>query len=378
MPNRRSPRVIRNTGARFAAVLLAAGLAAACGGSPTSSDAGQSAQGPTDAEKVYAQLGNLPDSKQHAALVKQATDEGALTVYTSMDPDVAETVVGAFEDAYDIDVSLYRSDSETVIQRVLQEQEAGFYGNDVVETDMAEMLNMDKEGLMSPLQGPARDGVVDVGKFDNWTATRFNVFEPSWNTKLVKPSEAPTSWEDLADPKWNGKLSMELEDYDWYGTLHDYFVSQGMTDEQADKIFEEMADGAKIVKGHTTQGELLSAGQFSLVASNYSYITETNAAEGAPVDDQPYVEPAIPRANGIGLMKHAQHPAAAMLFADWLLTDGQKVMVKLGLTPSMASMHPFQGENVVPVDSDKLLKEGDKWSKEYEQIVEHGKEVDTD
>jgi len=372
--------VIANTRARVVGAMLAAGLAAsACGGSPTSSGGSQAAQGPTEAEKVYAQLEKLPASKQHAALVKQANEEGALTIYTSMTSDVADEVIGEFEDAYDdLDVSVYRSDSETVLQRILQEQKAQFYGNDIVETDEVEMLALDQQGMMSPFRGPARDGVSDLGKFDTWTASRFNLFEPSWNTNLVKPGEQPTSWEDLADPKWDGKLSMELEDYDWYGTLHDYFVSQGMTDQQADEIFEKMADGAKIVKGHTVQGELLSAGQFSVVASDYSYITETLKRDGSPVEYQPMVEPIIARPNGVGMMRTAEHPAAAMLFVDWLLTDGQKVMADLGLNPVLTSMHPFGDDKVVAVDSDKLLKEGTKWSKEYEQIVEQGKIVETD
>jgi iron(III) transport system substrate-binding protein len=372
--------VIPNTRARWAAALLAAGLAAtACGGSPTSSGGSQAAQGPTEAEKVYADLLKLPASERHAALVKAANEEGAVTIYTSMTSDVADEVIGEFEDTYDdLDVSVYRADSETVLQRVLQEQKAGFYGNDVVESNATEMIAMEQEGLMSPYRGPARDAVSDIAKFDTWTGVRFNLFEPSWNTNLVKPGDQPTSWEDLADPKWNGKMSMELEDYDWYGTLHDYFTSQGMTDEEADKVFQEMADGAKIVKGHTVQGELLSAGQFSMVASNYSYITETLKRDGAPVDYQPMVEPVIARPNGIGLMKTAEHPAAAILFTDWILTDGQQVMADLGLTPSVESMDPFGDANVIPVNTDKLLNQGDQWSKEYEQVVEQGKEIETE
>jgi iron(III) transport system substrate-binding protein len=372
--------IANTTRARLGAALLAAGLAAtACGGSPTSSGGTQAAQGPTEAEKVYADLLKIPASKRHAALVKQANEEGAITIYTSMTSEVTDEVIGAFEDTYDdLDVSVYRADSETVLQRVLQEQKAGFYGNDVVESNATEMIALEQEGLMSPYRGPARQAVSDLAQFDTWTGVRFNLFAPSWNTNLVKPGEQPTSWQDLADPKWDGKLSMELEDYDWYGTLHDYFVSQGMTEQEADQVFQRMADGAKVVKGHTVQGELLSAGQFPLVASNYSYITETLKRDGAPVDYKPMVEPVIARPNGIGLMKTAEHPAAAILFTDWMLTDGQKVMADLGLTPSVERMDPFGNADVVPVNTDKLASQGDEWSKEYEQVVQQGTEIETE
>jgi len=370
---------IRPTYARLAAVVFAAVVAcSACGTSPTSSSEEES-QGPTKAEQVYAEIQELPASERHAELVKRANEEGALAVYTSMTSEVTDEVIGAFEDAYgDLDVSVYRADSETVLQRVLQEQQAQFYGNDVVESNATEMIALEQEGLMAPYRGAPRETVSDLAKFDTWTGVRFNLFSPSWNTKLVKPGEQPTSWEDLADPKWDGKLSMEIEDYDWYGTLRDYFVEQGMTEQEADQVFSEMADGAKIVKGHTVQGELLSAGQFHVVASNYSYITDTLERSGAPVGFEPMVEPVIARPNGLGLMKTAEHPAAAMLFADWLLTDGQKVMADLGLTPAVESMDPFQGREVVPVDTDKLLKKGDEWSKQYEEVVQQGDEVESD
>ncbi len=36
-----------------------------------------------------------------------------------------------------------------------------------------------------------------------------------------------------------------------------------------------MADGAKLVKGHSVQAELMSAGEFAVTASNYTYIVQT-------------------------------------------------------------------------------------------------------
>ena len=137
-----------------------------------------------------------------------------------------------------------------------------------------------------------------------------------------------------------------------------------------------MAQGAKIVKGHTVQGELLSAGQFAVVASNYTYLVERVKQKGAPIDYRPLVEPVIARPNGIALMKTAQHPAAALLFSDWLLEEGQKVIADEGLTPSITDGgdDPLAGVEVIPVDVDKLTNEGEKWSKKYEAVVQGGEQ----
>ncbi len=352
-------------------------LVAGCGSSPS---VGASDSGPSKAEKVYEKIQKLSGDEREKELVKEAEDEGGqLDLYTSMTSDVADAVTEAFSDKYDIDVNLYRASSETVLQRILQEAGANFAGNDVVETDALEMYDLNKEKLLADYEGEGRDKVADDGRFDGWTADRYNLFAPSWNTKLVKKGQEPTSWEDLADPKWDGKLAMELSDYDWYLTLREYWIKNGKSEDEADKLFADMANGAKVVKGHTVMGELLSAGQFALASSNYSYLVQQVADKGAPVAYKPFVDPVIVRPNGFGLMKTAKHPATAMLFADWLLGDGQKTLVDQGLTPTVppeGTKNVLDGLETVDVDVKTLGEDEQKWSDAYDKLVENGDKVD--
>ena len=360
--------------------LVAAGITAVlltgCGGSPTASKSTENSA-PTAAEKVYAEIAGLTGQQRRDKLVELAEKEGKLDLYTSMTADVADVVSSAFTDEFGVDVNVYRAGSETVLQRILQEQGANYRGNDVVETNATELFALNKERFLAEYKGARRDLVPDAGKFEGWTATRFNLFAPSWNTKLVPAGQQPKTWEDLADPKWDGKLSMELADYDWYLTLYGYWRSQGKSDQEIDKLFADMAQGAKIAKGHTVQGELLSAGQFSVVASNYSYIVERAKKKGAPVDYLPFVQPVIARPNGVGLMKTAQHPAAAMLFTDWLLEDGQKLLADEGLTPAIVEgADPLKDVKIIPVDVKTLLEQGTEWNKKYEKLVATGEKVE--
>jgi iron(III) transport system substrate-binding protein len=374
---------IRSMVTRTGVVSLGLALAlSGCGGSPTgksgSSGTDKAAPKDTAATKLYAEIGGLTGKARRDKLVGLAEKEGELSLYTSMTSDVVDAVTEAFSNTYKVDVTLYRAGSETVLQRVLQEQKAGFRGNDVVETNANEMFAMVKEGALADYKGERRDLVPEAtGRFDGWTATRFNLFTPSWNTKLVKPGEQPKSWEELADPKWDGKMSMEVGDYDWYLTLYEYWQKKGKSTAEIDKLFADMADGAKIAKGHTVQGELMSAGQFAVTASNYSYLVEQLKRTGAPVAYAPFVQPVIARPNGIGLMKSAKHPAAAMLFTDWMLEEGQKVLSDLGLTPSIpqGGTDPLKGLEVIPIDLKTLVEKGDVWSKKYEQVVAGGEKV---
>jgi iron(III) transport system substrate-binding protein len=368
----RKPRTLR------AAALTAGALLAltACGGSPTSSDSGggsEQSSGPTEAEQLYEEIGALTGQERRDRLVELAAEEDGLNLYTSMNADIVDEVVSAFEDEFDIAPSVYRAGSETVLQRILQEQDAGFPGNDLVETNGSELGALQQAGVMSQcVADELVEQVPEAGRSEDWTATRFNLFAPSWNTDII--SDPPTTWEDLADPKYDGQLTLELGDYDWYMGLTDYWLEQGKSQEEIDQLFADMVDGGSVVRGHTVMGELMSAGQFGLAASNYTYIVEGLKEAGAPVETEPYVDPIIARPNGGGCMVNAQNPATAALFMDWLMTDGQDVIADLQLTPAIADTD--LGVELYPVNSEKLLEEGQEWSQRYDDLLAGVEEIE--
>lgn len=352
-------------------------LLSGCGGAPTSGPAPGSDQ-PTAAEAVYAEVGALTGSARHDRLVELAAQEGnTLSLYTSMNADIADIVVPQFEQATGVHVDVYRADSETVLQRTLQESSANFAGADVVETNATEMAIIASQGLTGDYEGEQRNKINEKFRYDGWTPTRFNIFAPAWNKNLVSGDLVPKTWQDLADPKYDGILSLEVSDFDWYMTLYDYFEQQGMADADIDKLFSDMVQGSKVAKGHSGQVELLSAGEFGVVAASYTYLTEKGRAGGAPIDDQPFVEPVVARANGGGLLRSSEHPGTAMLFMDWMLADGQSVILDNGLTPSVMpdGTDPLAGHQVLPVDVQKLLSEGNDWSARYDEVVRGGEQL---
>lgn len=373
---------------RTAVALLAAvtsvSVLTACGASPTSGNDKDKAGGGTPkvataAKKVYDELNGLSGDERKQRLVELAEKEGALSVYTS-NTDI-DDIIDVFEDTYDIDVSVYRANSETVLQRVLQEQRAHFYGNDVLETDGTVLNIANQEKLLYPYESEYRDSVREGGQGDNWTASRFNAFVVGWNTKLVKKGEEPTSVEELADPKWKGKISMELGDIDWYMALTDYWLSEGKSQAEVDDLWSKLAANAKVVKGHTVQGELLSAGQFAVTLSSYSHtIDKAREEDGAPVEwrgPQGPVQPVVLRANGVALMTTAAHPAAAILFADFELTEGQKIFAEAFRVGSETGAEDaLAGIQTLPVDDKKFLAESEDLGKKYENVVQGGEQVD--
>ena len=141
-------------------------------------------------------------------------------------------------------------------------------------------------------------------------------------------------------------------------------------------FFRQLAANSKIAKGHTVMGELLAAGQFDVAASIYSHTVDNAAEKGAPVswrkDGKP-VQPVVLRPNGAGLMKSAKHPAAAMLFFDFLLTDGQQAIAganRIGAIPT--AQDPLAGIQTVSVPEEDLLNNAQKWSDTYKSVTDAG------
>ncbi|MEX2291609.1 MAG: ABC transporter substrate-binding protein [Mycobacteriales bacterium] len=370
---------------RAAAAVAASLVLAGCGGSPTGSSqsaerGGSSREGSdvaVNAKEAYDRINGLSGQERTDELVACAEEEGQLNVYTS-NTDM-EDLIDGFTDEYDIDVNNYRAGSESVLQRLLQEDAAAYYGADIFETNALELGVASQEGLLYPYQSELRDSVLEAGRqSEDWTATRFNAFVVGWNTNKVAPEQVPTTFEELAEPQWKGRISMEVGDVDWFAALHDYYVEeQGWAEEKYTDFMTRLAANSQVVKGHTVQGELLSAGQFDIGVSLYSHTVDKAADKGGPVQWMPAtgepVQPIVVRPNGIGLVKTATNPCAATLFVDFELTGGQEVFKEAFRIGSVEGTdNPLSQYETYPVPEDKLLEDPDTWNKAYEDVVANG------
>jgi iron(III) transport system substrate-binding protein len=358
--------------------VLTAGLLAlsltlvSCGSSPTTGAPGAPAKGGADPYSAYAKLTGTQRTQK---LLADAKDQGGvLDLYTS-NTDIQELVTG-FEKAYPaIKVNAFRANSETVLQRALQENQANKPQNDVVDTNDLELRALDDQKLLHPYDGPAKAGLRDTAKgLGGWTAERFNAFVVGWNTNLVPAGKEPKSFAELAEPKWKGKLSVEVGDWDWYASMYTYLTEKkGMSKSAADAFFKKLASNVKVTKGHTVQGELLSAGAFSVALSVYSHTVDKAAKKGAPVAWRPSVDPVILRPNGVGLMAHPRHAAAAMLWTDWVLSAGQRIIAESLRIPAAKSVEGFKDPIPAGTTTYALSKTAEtdtkKWNADYDALL---------
>jgi iron(III) transport system substrate-binding protein len=358
-------------------------VVAGCGGSPTESEERSTSERGTAAsklEKVYAQVEGLDPDARRKKLLALAEKEGSeLSVYGSANLDEAEPIMAAFEDLSGIDPNLYRASSSDLLQRILQEADANFEdGVDVVYTNGPELQVLDDEKLLLPLESPfAEDLVPEAVVSKNWAPVYLNAFVAAWNSKRV--SQPPKAWEDvLAD--FRGKLAMEVGDWDWFATLvTQYFQEQkGMSEKEAVDLFRRAAGGARMVDGHTLMTELLAAGEFTAASSVYKHRAEQLRKDGAPVDWEPPVEPIVIRPNGVGIYADTDVPATALLFADFMLTDVQDMLIEFDRTPA-SDKAPGGGipseYEVLVADLRTLNDQREKWEGLYEDIARSSGDV---
>ena len=340
-------------------------VAAGCGGD------GDRAERETTLGDVLAEVDGLSAAARTKRLVELADDEGAeLSLYTSSATDQIQEIADAFSEEFDIDVSLYRTRGNLLLERLDAEEQAGFRGADVAEGTSVYQV---PEGYLASYESPSRAALVpEATTHDTWTADRFNQRVVMWNEDNVEPEERPRSFEDLADPRWKGRVALDPRDADWYMSLWNHFVEEGMTPEEADELFEAIGRNAVIVEGNAFRSHLVSSGELDVSASNNLHTLLGRIEDGQPLAWEPAVEPVVADPAGVGIMNSARHPAAAVLFVDWILGEGQETLKGLMMSPTRKDLAPPASLEQVPLDVDRFLAEEEEWKERYDEIVRLG------
>src|SRR5205085_6502753 len=193
------------------------------------------------------------------------------------------------------------------------ETRAKKYDFDAVHFGAPEMEALSREKILAPVNSPVHKDLLpgSVPAHKEWAATILSVWVQAYNTQAIRKSELPKTYQDLLDPKWKGKLGIEAKNDDWFATV----VHQMGSEQQGIEFFRKLSstNGISPRQGHTLLNNMVISGEVPLALTVYNYMPEQAKKKGAPIDWF-VIEPAIARANAIGIARHAQHPNAALLF----------------------------------------------------------------
>jgi iron(III) transport system substrate-binding protein len=255
-------------------------------------------------------------------VIEAAKKEGKVVVYSAMDLPVGEKLGKAFEAQYPgIQVQVERAGSERLFQRIDQEFSSNIRACDVVNSaDASHFIPWKSNGWLAPFvpEDVARYFPPEYRDADGMFATtRLWLSSIAYNTKLVKPEEAPRSFADLLDPKWAGKMVKGHPAYS--GTIMS--TTFQLVRELGWEYFEKLSKQRVMqVQSSTDPPKKLALGERAIMADGNEYNVVLLKEAGQPVEAL-YPAEGTPTISGpTGIFVNAPHPNAARLFQAWLHT----------------------------------------------------------
>ncbi len=321
------------------------------------------AQASAGNDEVYRYRG----ADRDARLVEKAKQEGTVVLYTSLAPTESKPLAAAFERKYGLKVELWRALSDKVVQRVVTEAQGKRFTVDVVETNGPEMEMLSRERLLAEFHSPHISDLplAAIPAHRMWMPDRMNYFVVGYNTAMVRRSEIPATYEGFIDARWKGRIGLEATDAEWMATL----IRKWGNDKGVDYFRKLAAMKPDIRKGHVLLAELVAAGEVPVGLTMYNSNIESLKRKGAPIDFVP-VQPVAARPQGIGVARHAPHPHAALLFADFVLSpEGQRLFESMGRVPAStkvkSSLNDFPFTLIEPAT---VLEEAPRWEKLWNEL----------
>ena len=261
-------------------------------------------------------------SAQSAELIAAAQAEGSLEFYaniTSIDP-----VLEAFAEEYGVTANYTRISTEGFAATLLTEFQAGRQVASVLQGALPLLEILKEFGLLQPYESPVAAGYPEWSRDPDGMIQQFGIEYVAliYNTDLVAPEDVPTSYMDLTDPKWAGKIVManpasHATTIQWLVGLKDNNVF-GSEDAWWEFVNGLAANRPMLVASFGPTPGPIASGEMSIGISMPKYIV---TLAPAPLDWARVAEPMFGTPRGIALAAGAPSPNAGKLFIDFWLGE---------------------------------------------------------
>jgi iron(III) transport system substrate-binding protein len=308
------------------------------------------------------------------ALISKAKAEGKITFYANI--TAVEPVIDEFIKKYGVKAEYTRVPTSKFAATVMTEHEAGKLMADVLQAPMPILDLLKEKDVLASYKSPVAAGYPEwARKDDKIQLFGIEYVALIYNKDLVKPADVPKRYEDLADPKWRGKIVMA--DPSSHATTISWLVGL------KERVFSSEDAWMKFLKGLAANKPMfvnsfgptpapVESGEKLIAISMPKYII-TKAP--APLDWARVDQPMLGTPRGIAITKGAPHPNAAKLFMDyWLSKEAAKILAdKVGEYVLYPGVYPpipgIDKAKVLPIRelSDDEIK---KWAGEFKKIFE--------
>lgn len=302
-----------------------------------------------------------------------------VVVYVSVDDVIARPILDVFEKETGIKVEM-RSDTEAtkntgLVQRLRAEKERPradvFWSSEVFLT-----IRLAREGLLRPFDDPeVADWPERLRDKDGlWYAFAQRARVIAYNTKRLRPEDAPHQMLELSDPRFRSRIVIARPQF---GTTRGHMAALETLwgDDTMRWWLEQVRDnGLRLVDGNTTVVRMIAKGEADVgladtddiwMAQRQGWpVGYTFAEQSGSHADRPTAGSVLTIPNAVSLIKGGPHPENAEKLAAFLLSERVERMLaesdshNMPIRPALAAEFP---QYVVP----------DPLEIPYDEIADH-------
>ena len=267
------------------------------------------------------------------SLASFASAEGAsgkVMLYSSMQEAQLQAIEQAFEAKYPgVDMEYYYAGGGKLVTKMTTAaQDGGQIASDLVWLgDPSDYEVFKKNGWLEPYVSPETDHIAKeyMDPEGYYTAGRLVTMGIAWFIG-VDEADAPKTWNDLLDPKWQGQIIMT--DPAQASTTKYWMAAMMQSEKYGPEFFKKLRENGVELESGTTATHNRVADASYQVGICLDYVSANLIAEGSPMAFHYTTEDVITMTSPVAIIKGCANPDNAKLLMDFILSkEGQEVLV---------------------------------------------------
>lgn len=322
-----------------------------------------------------------------AVAVPAAAQEKVLNLYTARHYQTDESLYNNFTRQTGIKINRIEGQEDPLLERIRNEG-VNSPADVFITVDIGRLWRAQQAGVFAPVKSKVLDSRIPANYRDpagDWFGFSARARVIAYNKAAVKPGDI-TRYEDLADPKWKGKLCTRSSGHVYNLSLVSSLIAhdgEAKTEGWARGVAANLARAPK--GGDTDQLKAVAAGECDVAIANTYYIARllksTKPEDKAVAEKLGVVWPnqssqgVHMNVSGGGMLKHAPNKEAAVKFLEYLASDEAQTYFADGnnewpVVPSVKIANPAL-EALGTFKADKInVAELGKYQPEAQKIVD--------
>ncbi|GEL78551.1 ABC transporter substrate-binding protein [Tenuibacillus multivorans] len=308
---------------------------------------------------------------------------GSISFYSPETPDMTRELAEAFEEKHGGEVNVNYAGTNVLVNRMMAEidnpQADIWYGGGGI----LPFENAVDKGIIAPYTPEMAEDweVVENGvkvKHQDGYYTGIEVFVLGfvYNTELVSEEEAPKTWDDLLDPKWEGKIQFSNPAASGTATLMVLSQMMARGEEEGWEYFQKLTEQANATPDSGSGPTKAVAMGEAHIGVGFDFMAYEQQANGESVDFiLPEETPVL--VNPVSLVEEGPNPEGGKELIEFLLSeDGQQILADwyhIPINPNVESKTPLTlekaQESAMDLDIDWVIENYDRIRDEWNEKV---------